>query len=135
MQREVRRSAYEPTTFHAPIVGGTLRQVPGGSEFAVGEVTTPVTPAMCEAAIAHAAAPPAPPPATPKPKLNAPVVAKSGAETLAQMARVNGDRGTVHQIMTEPSRGWEAQPSGSGWRQFAGGNESFYWSGVKGRAR
>jgi hypothetical protein len=136
MQREVRLSAYEPKTFPTPFVAGTPRHVIGGGSIAVGEVTVPPSNAACEAVIAAAAAPPAPQPAPPKPKLNAPVVAKSGAETLAQMARVNGDRGTVHQIMTEPSRPFEAQPSGSGWRQFTGGaNESFFWNGVKGRAR
>jgi hypothetical protein len=126
----------EPTTYPTPFIGGTLRQVPGGSEFAAGEVTTPATPAMCEAAIAHAAAPPAPPPAPAKPALNAPVQAKSGAETLAQLARVNADRGTVHQIMTERGPRHEPRPSRWGdWRQPAGGNEGFFWNGVKGRAR
>jgi hypothetical protein len=125
----------EPTTYPLPTVGGTPRYVPGGSLFTVGEIDVPPSPAACEAVIAAAAAPPPPQPAPPKPQLNAPVVAKSGAETLAQMARVNADRGAVHQIMTEPSRGWEAQPSGSGWRSFIGGNESFFWGGTKGRAR
>jgi hypothetical protein len=43
--------------------------------------------------------------------LNAPVVAKSGAETKAQMARVNGDRSLDFKIMTEPGPRWEVQPS------------------------
>jgi hypothetical protein len=61
--------------------------------------------------------------------------AKPGWLTKIERDLCNADRGTVHQIMGEPPRRWEAQPSGSGWRSFTGGNESFYWSGVKGRAR
>jgi len=47
---------------------------------------------------------------TKKPKLNQPPQAVSGDEAKRRMARVNGDRGTVHQIMTEPGRRFEAQP-------------------------
>ena len=40
-----------------------------------------------------------------------PPQARSGAETKAQMERVNSDYATVHRIMTEPGPRWEPQPS------------------------
>jgi len=55
-----------------------------------------------------------------------PPVARSGAETKAQMDRVNGDRSIVHRIMTEPGPAHEPQPSSSGtwhhpdWGPFTG---------------
>jgi len=45
-----------------------------------------------------------------KPKLNQPPQAVSGDEAKRRMAQVNADRGTVHQIMTEPGRRFEPRP-------------------------
>jgi hypothetical protein len=54
--------------------------------------------------------------------LNAPVVAKSGAETKAQMDRVNADRSLDFKIMSAPGASWEAQPSNGteSWRGHTG---------------
>jgi hypothetical protein len=138
MQREVRLRAHEPTSFSTPFVAGTPRQIPGSAPIAVGEVVVPPSNAALETVLAAAAAPPPAPAKPAPPPMNSPVQAKSGAETLAQTARVNGDRDSVHRVMTSPGLRHEPQPSGWGesWRSFTGdGNESFFWSGTKGRAR
>jgi hypothetical protein len=105
--------------------------VPGGSSLDIdGEVPTPPSSSFLEqcenfvrenkaAWAAYRAAPP--PPAPPKPRLNAAVQAVSGDEAKRRQAAVNADRGTVHQIMTEPSRAWEAKPSGNAgapWKRY-----------------
>ena len=48
---------------------------------------------------------------TKKPKLNAPVVAKSGDETKRQQWEVNNNRTLDFKIMTEPGRSFEPRPS------------------------
>jgi len=64
---------------------------------------------------------------TKRSKLSQPPQACSGDEAKRRMARVNADRGTVRQIMTEPGRGWEAQPS----RGIAGSFPTdIWWGGV-----
>jgi len=106
----------------APVFSGAPCFTPGGSSLGYGE---PVVMPTESALTAPPTAPAKPSPS--KPVLNAPVVARSGDETKAQMARVNSDRSAYHQQGLRP-RGNER------WRPFAGGvDESFFWNGATGR--
>jgi hypothetical protein len=59
-----------------------------------------------------------------------PPQAKSGAETRAQMDRVNARRDIDHKIMTQPAGKNMPQPSTP---MTTYGDSGFYWQGGKGR--
>jgi hypothetical protein len=46
-----------------------------------------------------------------QPKLSAPAVARSGAETMAAMDRINSDKSIEYQVMNERGPRFEPQPS------------------------
>jgi hypothetical protein len=100
------RAAQESNAIVAPIFfAGTASAVPGGSSFGSDVLVMP-TPAALEAS-----APILQPSEQPKPVLNSPVAAKSGAETEAQRQRANADRSLGYKVMTERVRPWEPRPS------------------------
>ena len=83
----------------APVFIGAPSFTPGGSSLGYGE---PVVMPTESALTAPPTAPAKPSPS--KPVLNAPVVARSGDETKAQMARVNGDKSAFYQYLRPAGR-------------------------------
>ena len=98
IRRETRLAANEPA-IAAPVFIGAPSFTPGGSSLGYGE---PVVMPTESALTAPPAAPAKPSPS--KPVLNAPVVARSGDETKAQMARVNGDKSAFYQYLRPAGR-------------------------------
>ena len=98
IRRETRLAANEPK-IAAPVFIGAPSFTPGGSSLGYGE---PVVMPTESALTAPPTAPAKPSPS--KPVLNAPVVARSGDETKAQMARVNADKSAFYQYLRPAGR-------------------------------